>query len=146
MVSLNRMVRHYPCTALRTGDLPAKQMSDIRRRLPVGAEAQPDGSTHFPVWAPDPRSISSKLDRDAPNEFRLFVDRAHAAGLGVILDVVYNHLGPDGCVLGRYASAYFAKHYANEWGDGLNYDGPRSSHVREYFVSNAAYWIDEFRL
>jgi maltooligosyltrehalose trehalohydrolase len=261
-------------------------MSDIRRRLPVGAEVQADGSTHFRVWAPDPRTISLKLDRGTqsqvvalereehgyysalveetgagtryrylldeepladpasrfqpdgpfgpsevvdpsaflwretawrgvelagqalyelhpgtftpegtwsaaidkfpllvdsgvtaievmpisefpgrfgwgydgvfpyapthlygtPDDFRTFIDCAHAAGLGVILDVVYNHLGPDGSIFGRYATAYFAKHYANEWGDGLNFDGPHSAHVREYFVSNAGYWIDEFGL
>jgi maltooligosyltrehalose trehalohydrolase len=286
MVSLNRMVRHYPCTAAGIGTLPAKRMSEICRRFPVGAEVQPDGSTHFRVWAPDPRTVSLTVERGArsrivalereehgycsalvedagagtryryilddealadpasrsqpdgpfgpsevvdpatfrwqhttqrgvdlpgqviyelhpgtftpegtwtaavakfpllvesgitmlevmpvsefpgqfgwgydgvfpyapthlygtPDDFRTFIDRAHAAGLGVILDVVYNHLGPDGSVFGRYASAYFAKQNATEWGDGLNYDGPGSTHVREYFVSNASYWIDEFHL
>jgi maltooligosyltrehalose trehalohydrolase len=81
-----------------------------------------------------------------PDDFRLFVDRAHASGLGVILDVVYNHLGPDGCVFGRYAKAYYSKTYSNEWGDPLNFDGPDAGPVRDYFASNAAYWIDEFRL
>jgi maltooligosyltrehalose trehalohydrolase len=82
----------------------------------------------------------------APDDFRAFVARAHHLRLSVILDVVYNHLGPAGCVLNQYAKAYFAKHYANEWGDGLNYDGPDSGPVREYFSSNAGYWIDEFHL
>ena len=50
--------------------------------------------------------------------------RSHAIGLAVILDVVYNHLGPDGCVFGRYAKAYYSKTYSNEWGDPLNFDGP----------------------
>lgn len=81
-----------------------------------------------------------------PDDFRAFVDRAHATGLGVILDVVYNHLGPDGCVFARYAKAYYSKTYANEWGDPLNFDGPDSEPVRDYFASNAAYWIDEFKL
>jgi len=81
-----------------------------------------------------------------PDDFRLFIDRAHAAGLGVILDVVYNHLGPDGCVFGRYAKAYYSSSYWNEWGDALNFDGPGAQPVREYFASNAAYWIDEFQL
>jgi maltooligosyltrehalose trehalohydrolase len=81
-----------------------------------------------------------------PDEFRFFVDGAHAAGLGVILDVVYNHLGPDGCVFGRYAKAYYSRAYENEWGDALNFDGPDSQPVREYFAGNAAYWIDEFQL
>ena len=82
----------------------------------------------------------------SPDDFRAFVDRAHRFGLAVILDVVYNHFGPDGCVFNRYAPAYFAAHYANEWGEGLNFDGPCSGPVREYFSSNAAYWIEEFRL
>ena len=81
-----------------------------------------------------------------PDDFRAFVDSAHATGLGVILDVVYNHLGPDGCVFARYAKAYYSKAYSNEWGDPLNFDGPDSGPVRDYFASNAAYWIDEFRL
>ena len=81
-----------------------------------------------------------------PDDFRSFVDHAHATGLGVILDVVYNHLGPDGCVFGRYARSYFARVYENEWGDALNFDGPDAQPVRDYFASNAAYWIDEFQL
>jgi len=59
---------------------------------------------------------------------------------------VYNHLGPDGCVLRRYSSAYFTDLYSNEWGDALNFDGPESEAVREYFISNATYWIDEYHL
>jgi len=81
-----------------------------------------------------------------PDDFRAFVDGAHAIGLGVILDVVYNHLGPDGCVFGRYAKAYYSKTYSNEWGDPLNFDEPDAGPVRDYFASNAAYWIEEFRL
>jgi maltooligosyltrehalose trehalohydrolase len=81
-----------------------------------------------------------------PDDFRAFVDRAHQLGLAVILDVVYNHFGPDGCVFRHYAPQYFAEHDANEWGDGLNFDGPCSAAVREYFSTNAAYWISEFRL
>jgi maltooligosyltrehalose trehalohydrolase len=81
-----------------------------------------------------------------PDDFRAFVDRAHASGLGVILDVVYNHLGPDGCYLTRFSRSYFSDRYANEWGDPVNFDGPGSAPVREMFVCNAAYWVDEFHL
>ena len=81
-----------------------------------------------------------------PDDFRAFIDAAHGVGLGVILDVVYNHLGPDGCVFGRYATAYYSSSYSNEWGDALNFDGPDARPVRDYFASNAAYWIDEFQL
>ena len=80
-----------------------------------------------------------------PDDFRGFVDAAHQHSLAVILDVVYNHFGPDGCVFARYSADYFAPH-SNEWGDGLNFDGPNAGPVREFFTSNAAYWIDEYRL
>src|SRR5439155_3754353 len=81
-----------------------------------------------------------------PDDFRRFIDRAHAIGLAVILDVVYNHFGPDGCVVRRFANAYFSTKYAGEWGDPLNFDGPQSDGVREYFAANAGYWIDEYHL
>jgi maltooligosyltrehalose trehalohydrolase len=81
-----------------------------------------------------------------PDDFRRFVDRAHAAGLGVILDVVYNHFGPDGNYLKQFAEAYFTDRYQNEWGEAINFDGPDSGPVREFFVANAGYWIDEFHL
>jgi maltooligosyltrehalose trehalohydrolase len=82
----------------------------------------------------------------APDDFRRFVDRAHALGVGVILDVVYNHLGPDGNYLPRYSESYFTDRYQTEWGEPLDFDGPGSGPVRELFVANAAYWIREFHL
>jgi maltooligosyltrehalose trehalohydrolase len=81
-----------------------------------------------------------------PDDFRTFIDRAHHLGLGVILDVVYNHFGPSGAVHREYAQAYFADRYENEWGDPLNFDGSDAAPVREYFTANAAYWIAEFHL
>jgi len=81
-----------------------------------------------------------------PDDFRAFVDRAHALGLGVILDVVYNHLGPDGNYLKEFSGSYFTNRYLNEWGEAINFDGSDSKPVREFFVSNAAYWIEEFHL
>jgi len=81
-----------------------------------------------------------------PDDFRAFVDAAHSFGLAVILDVVYNHLGPDGCVFAQYSKDYFAKKVETEWGDALNFDGPQAAPVREYFISNAGYWIAEYHL
>ena len=81
-----------------------------------------------------------------PDDFRAFVDRAHAVGVGVILDVVYNHLGPDGNYLGQYAPAYFTARHRTDWGSAINFDGAGSGPVREFFVSNAGYWVDEFHL
>lgn len=86
-----------------------------------------------------------------PDDFRRFIDRAHAAGLGVILDVVYNHLGPDGNYLKQFADAYFTDRYTNDWGEAINFDGNQSDGndagpVREFFLANAGYWIREFHL
>ena len=80
-----------------------------------------------------------------PDDFRAFVDAAHQTGLGVILDVVYNHLGPDGNYLPRFSSRYLSGK-RTEWGDALNFDGEDSAPVREFFTTNARYWIEEFHL
>lgn len=79
-----------------------------------------------------------------PDDLRRFVDEAHANGLGVILDVVYNHFGPDGCYLAKFAPGYFTDRYVNEWGAAVNYDGEDAEGTRELVAENAAYWIDEF--
>jgi hypothetical protein len=79
-----------------------------------------------------------------PDDLRRFVDAAHTSGLGVLLDVVYNHFGPVGNYLGAFSSAHFTDRYANEWGEAITFDGPDSNPVREFFVTNAAYWIQEF--
>jgi malto-oligosyltrehalose trehalohydrolase len=81
-----------------------------------------------------------------PDEFRLFINKAHSLGMGVILDVVYNHIGPDGNYLKQFSDDYFTDRHKNEWGEAINFDGQNSGPVREFFVSNAAYWIDEFHL
>jgi maltooligosyltrehalose trehalohydrolase len=80
----------------------------------------------------------------APDDLRAFVDRAHALGLGVILDVVYNHLGPDGNYLSEFSPDYFTDKYTNDWGRAINFEGPPEA--RAYFVQNAGYWIDEYHL
>src|SRR6476646_9044676 len=78
-----------------------------------------------------------------PDDLRRFVDRAHSLGLGIILDVVYNHLGPDGNYLAQFSRSYFTTRYNNEWGDAINFDD-RAAAVREFVSANAGYWIDEF--
>src|ERR1051326_7742601 len=77
-----------------------------------------------------------------PDDLRAFVDRAHAVGVAVILDVVYNHLGPDGNYLQEFSPDYFTDKYENDWGRAINFEGPGPA--RGYFVQNARYWIDEF--
>ena len=81
-----------------------------------------------------------------PDDFRAFVDTAHGLGLGVVLDVVYNHLGPDGNYLREFADAYFSDRHETEWGDAMNFDGPDNGPVRDFFTCNAAYWIREYHL
>lgn len=78
----------------------------------------------------------------SPDDFRRFVDRAHALGLGVLLDFVANHLGPDGCFLREFSGDYFSRR-RTEWGDAINY---ASAPVREFFTACAACWISEFHL
>jgi maltooligosyltrehalose trehalohydrolase len=79
-----------------------------------------------------------------PDDLRAFVDRAHALGIGVILDVVYNHIGPDGNYLADFSRDYFTKRYKNDWGEAINFETAPPS--RAFFVENAGYWIDEFHL
>jgi maltooligosyltrehalose trehalohydrolase len=81
-----------------------------------------------------------------PDDLRRFVDRAHALGIGVILDVVYNHLGPDGNFLGEFAESYFTDSYETDWGEAINFDGHDAQPVREFFLTNAAYWVEEFHI
>jgi maltooligosyltrehalose trehalohydrolase len=79
-----------------------------------------------------------------PDDLRSFVNRAHSLGLAVILDVVYNHFGPDGNYVRIFSDDYFTARYENDWGDSINFDGPNCGPVREFFVTNGRYWIDEF--
>jgi maltooligosyltrehalose trehalohydrolase len=81
-----------------------------------------------------------------PDDMRSFVNQAHVRGIGVILDVVYNHLGPDGNYLPTFSPWYFSKTYKNDWGEGINFDGENSGPVRTFFIENARYWIEEFHL
>jgi maltooligosyltrehalose trehalohydrolase len=77
-----------------------------------------------------------------PGELKGLVDRAHALGLGVMLDVVYNHFGPDGNWLGSYASAFFRNDVATPWGAAIDFRRPE---VRRFFIENALYWLMEYR-
>jgi maltooligosyltrehalose trehalohydrolase len=79
-----------------------------------------------------------------PDDARRFVDRAHSLGIGVMLDVVYNHFGPDGNYLKAFAPEYFSTRHTTEWGEAVNYDGDDAAPVRAFMASNAAYWIDEY--
>ncbi len=80
-----------------------------------------------------------------PTEFMKFIDACHTRGLAVCLDVVYNHLGPEGNYLWSYGP-YFTDRYRTPWGAAVNFDGERSDAVRHYFIQNALQWLREFRI
>jgi maltooligosyltrehalose trehalohydrolase len=81
-----------------------------------------------------------------PDDLRRLVDRAHSLGLGVLLDVVYNHLGPDGAYLGAFSRSYFSRSHQTPWGAAVNLDGPGSRAVRSFLVENALHWVHEYHL
>ena len=78
-----------------------------------------------------------------PDDLRALIDAAHSRGLAVILDAVYNHLGPDGNYLMQFSDTVMSKQ-TTDWGDAINYDGDGSAGVRELAIQNAGYWISEF--
>jgi len=81
-----------------------------------------------------------------PGDFRAFVNKAHSLRIGVILDVVYNHLGPDGNFLPEFSDDYLSRGKKSEWGNSINFDGENCGPVREFFLTNARYWIEEYHL
>jgi maltooligosyltrehalose trehalohydrolase len=81
----------------------------------------------------------------SPQALKRLVNACHKEGIGVVLDVVYNHLGPEGNYLGSFAP-YFTDMYKTPWGQAINFDGPHSDEVRHYFISNALYWITEYHV
>jgi maltooligosyltrehalose trehalohydrolase len=80
-----------------------------------------------------------------PHDLQQVVNAAHSRGLAVALDVVYNHLGPEGNYLSEYGP-YFTDRYKTPWGAALNFDGPDSDAVRHYFIENALYWLENFHI
>lgn len=94
-----------------------------------------DGASHYAVQA----------SYGGPGGLKKLVNAAHAAGLAVVLDVVYNHLGPEGNYL-RFFGPYFTAHHKTPWGDAVNFDDQGSDSVRRHFVENALYWIREYHL
>jgi malto-oligosyltrehalose trehalohydrolase len=91
------------------------------------------------IYAPD-----SSYGR--PEDLKELVSAAHARGIAVLLDVVYNHFGPDANYLPAYAPQIFTKHHKTPWGDAVNYDDEGSNVVREFIIHNALYWLEEFHL
>jgi malto-oligosyltrehalose trehalohydrolase len=91
------------------------------------------------LFAPDNRY-------GTPRDLKALVDACHGRGLAVILDVVYNHFGPEGNYLGLYAPDFFDEGRHTPWGAAINLDGPGSATVRAFFVENALFWLEEYRV
>jgi maltooligosyltrehalose trehalohydrolase len=80
-----------------------------------------------------------------PAELKAFIDTAHGLGLMVLIDVVYNHFGPEGNYLHAYCPQFFNPAHQTPWGAAINFDGPHARTVRDFFVHNALYWVEEYR-
>jgi malto-oligosyltrehalose trehalohydrolase len=81
----------------------------------------------------------------SPDDLKRLVDEAHGRGLMVFLDVVYNHFGPSGNYLHLYAPGFFTERHHTPWGAAINFDGPESRTVRDFYIHNALYWLEEYR-
>ncbi len=81
-----------------------------------------------------------------PEDFKDFINSAHLMNIGVILDVVYNHLGPDGNYMEQFTEDFFTEKYKTDWGKAINFDGENSDFVRNFIVQNALYWSEEFHI
>ncbi len=133
---------------------PQGTLASAQRRLPQLAELGVTAVELMPLSAFDgPRGWgydgvqpwAVHQGYGGPKALQQFVDAAHALGLSVFLDVVYNHLGPSGSYQREFAP-YFTDRHQTPWGDAVNFDGPQSQQVREYFVENALYWLRDYHL
>jgi malto-oligosyltrehalose trehalohydrolase len=79
-----------------------------------------------------------------PRELKSLIDAAHRRGICVMLDVVYNHFGPEGNYLGQYAPQFFTDRHPTPWGAAINFDGADNRTVRDFFIHNALYWLEEY--
>ncbi|HJQ23767.1 MAG TPA: malto-oligosyltrehalose trehalohydrolase [Blastocatellia bacterium] len=123
------------------------RLDDLRRLGVTALEIMP--VAQFPGernWGYDgvyPFAVQNSYG--GPAGFKRLVNACHRKGLAVILDVVYNHLGPEGNYLGCFAP-YFTACYQTPWGNAINFDGAYSYGVRDYFIANALYWAEHFHL
>lgn len=105
--------------------------------------AQCPGARNWGYDGAYPYAVQSSYG--GPDALKQLVDACHAKGLAVVIDVVYNHLGPEGNYLGDFGP-YFTDKYRTPWGTAINYDGPESDEVRRYMIDNAVYWISEYHI
>ena len=132
---------------------PAGTFAAVRERLDYLADLGVTALELMPVadfagkrnWGYDgvyPFAPDSSYGR--PEDLKELVQNAHSRGLMILLDVVYNHFGPEGNYLGCYAPQFFTERHHTPWGNGINFDGEHSRPVREFFIHNALYWLNEF--
>ena len=130
-----------------TFDAIVPRLDELRELGVTAIELLPIGQ--FPGhrnWGYDGVYVgAAQASYGGPRALKRLVDAAHARGLAVILDVVYNHLGPEGNYLAQFGP-YFTDRYKTPWGNALNFDGPHSDDVRWFFVHNALQWVDEFHV
>ena len=129
-----------------TWQAAAKQLAELAKigitvieMMPVAEFAGPFGWGYDGVDLFAPSHLYGN-----PDDLRSFINTAHSLGMAVILDVVYNHFGPEGNYLSVFSGDYLTHRQKNDWGDSINFDGPNSGPVREFFITNGRYWIDEF--
>jgi maltooligosyltrehalose trehalohydrolase len=130
-----------------TFDGVIERLSSLRELGVTALEIMPvaefPGTRNWGYDGVSPYAVQSSYG--GPNALKRLVDAAHRTGLAVLLDVVYNHLGPEGNYLAEMGP-YFSDRYRTAWGHGFNLDGPDSDEVRRYVVDNAVYWITEYHL
>ncbi|MBV8877989.1 MAG: malto-oligosyltrehalose trehalohydrolase, partial [Gammaproteobacteria bacterium] len=130
----------YAAVAARLGHLKRLGITAIEL-MPVAAFP---GSRNWGYDGVLPYAPQASYGR--PQELKTLIDAAHRLGLAVILDVVYNHFGPEGNYLHLYAPQFFDPQRHTPWGAALNFDGAGSRTVRDFFIHNALYWLEEFHI
>lgn len=132
---------------------PAGSFAGVMERLPYLAELGVTVIELMPVadfpgsrnWGYDGVSLfAPSRAYGVPDDLRRLVDAAHGLGLAVLLDVVYNHFGPDGAYGSLFSPFYFSERHRSPWGAAVNLDGEGSTHVREFFIENALHWLHEY--
>ena len=124
----------------------AKKLAHLSDLGVTAIELMPVAQNPGKNWGYDgvyPFAVESSYG--GPRELQKLVDAAHAVGLAVVLDCVYNHFGPEGCYLGALGDYYDAR-FTNPWGEAINFCGPNCDPVRQFVTDNAAYWIREFHI
>ena len=134
---------------------PEGTFSGVMERLPYLAELGVTAIELMPVadfpgkrnWGYDGVNLFAPARcYGRPDDLRRLVDASHRLGLAVILDVVYNHFGPDGNYLGVYSPYYFSKRHHTAWGQALNFNGDHHHQVRAVFIENALHWLHEYHI